>query len=311
MTAPRPALRVAAMAALAALVAGLDAGPLAAGPVTAAPACTTTSAAAPVKVGQIPGWAESIAVDDAGRLFATDITTGKVYRIDRPGAAAIAVTGNVKASGGILVRPDGKLLVGTQNQGPFTLGAKLLLVDPDTGAVSTYAAGLTGIDGIALAPDGTVYATTFGGSYVQRVTPGGIVETRWAKVFSPNGIAVSPDGSEVWVIQTWLAATLYRIPVNDPAHPAAWVKAAPEDALALPDGLTVDSEGRPVVSAHLTGEVWRVENGSFCALGPALPFSPQVVYGNGPTGFSAGRMYRAGAEGGIYEIPAGYDPGDR
>lgn len=279
--------------------------------VSAAPECAISNAAAPRKVGQIPGWAESLAVDARGRAFVTDLSNGRVYRFDRPGASPVALTGDVGASGGVLVRPDGSLLVGTLNQGPAQHNAKLLIINPNTGAVVTYAQHLTGIDGIALAPDGAVYATTFGGTWVERVAPDRHVDLQWAKVLSPNGIAVSPDGTQVWVIQTWVAPHLYRIPVAHPDQPQVWASAAPEDALAIPDGLTLDSAGRPVIATHAAGAVWRVENRSFCALRPALLGTTQVAYGHAATGFSAGRLYRTGIDGGIYEIPAGFDPGGR
>lgn len=275
----------------------------------AATACAALPSGAPIKVAQMPGWTESIIVDNSGRMFATDIYTGQVFRIDHPGASPVALTGNVGASGGIVVRPDGKLLVGTQNNGPLVTNATVLLVDPDTGAVSTYAAGLDGIDGLAIAPDGSLYTTTFASTTVGRVSPTGQVTAHWASVLSPNGIAVSPDGRHVYVIQSWIAPTLYKIAVDDPAHPQSWVPTGLTDAAAMPDGLTLDSQGRPLIATHVSGQILRAENGQFCAVQSQEFLSPQITYGHGPTGFSAGRLYRSGVDGGIYEIPAGFDAG--
>ncbi|MET9611136.1 SMP-30/gluconolactonase/LRE family protein [Streptomyces sp. NPDC006512] len=293
----------------------LAAAVLAPGAAHAAPACPATGEPAPpVQVAQLPDWVESIAVDARGRMFATAYYTGRVYRIDAPGSAPVALTGNIGANGGIVVREDGRLLVGTGNDlahsltGDLFPRSELLLVDPESGAVSTYASGLGGIDGVALAPDGTVYTTTLGGRNIGRVTPDGRVDPAWARVSQPNGIAVSPDGTQVYVVQTTVAPGLYRIPVDDPGHPRRWISTAPADALALPDGLTLDGAGRPLVSTHASGQIWRAEDGALCAVTSGMHLSTQLTYGRGDTGFAAGRLYRAGIDGRIYEVPAGAEP---
>ncbi|MCX5384306.1 SMP-30/gluconolactonase/LRE family protein [Streptomyces sp. NBC_00083] len=280
----------------------------------AAPACETVTAAAPVRIAQLPDWAESIAVDARGRMFVTAYFSGRVYRIDAPGSAPVALTGPVGANGGIVVRPDGRLLVGTGNDighsltGDLLPVSRLLEVDPDSGRISTYASGLGGIDGVALAPDGTVYTTTVGGRNIGRVTPDGRVDPAWARIPQPNGIAVSPDGGQVYVVQTTVAPALYRIPADDPAHPSRWIPAGLPDTLALPDGLTLDSQGRPLIATHAAGQIWRAEHGALCAVQSGLYLSTQITYGHGGHGFSAGRLFRSGADGAIYELPSGADP---
>ncbi|WP_329619421.1 SMP-30/gluconolactonase/LRE family protein [Streptomyces sp. NBC_01255] len=242
-------------------------------------------------------------------MFATALHSGRVYRIDAPGVTPVPITGGIGANGGIVVREDGRLLVGTGNDllhsltGDVLPVSKLLLVDPDSGAVSTYASGLGGIGGVALAPDGTVYTTTLGGRTIGRVTPDRRVDHDWARVAQPNGIAVSPDGSQVYVVRTTVAPGLYRIPVADPGHPQRWISTEGTDTLALPDGLTLDARGRPLIATHTAGQIWRAEGGTFCVVASGLPLSTQITYGQGDRGFSAGRLYRAGVDGGIYEIP--------
>ncbi|MFF1381876.1 SMP-30/gluconolactonase/LRE family protein [Streptomyces sp. NPDC058308] len=291
------------------------AGALAPASATAAPACSAPASAPPKQVAHLPDWVESIAVDRRGRMFATAYFTGRVYRVDAPGGTPVPLTGNVGANGGIVVRPDGRLLVGTGNDLAHSLTgdalpvSKLLLVDPESGEVTPYASGLGGIDGVALAPDGTVYTTTLGGRNIGRVTPDGQVDPAWARVGQPNGVAVSPDGAYVYVIQTTVAPGLYRIPADDPAHPVRWVSTALADALALPDGITLDGRGRPLIATHAAGQIWRVEEGRLCAVASGLHLSTQVAYGRGAQGFSAGRLYRAGVDGRIYEVPAGAERG--
>ncbi|MFE0175993.1 SMP-30/gluconolactonase/LRE family protein [Streptomyces sp. NPDC059002] len=305
-----------AIASLIALAAA--AGVLAPAPAHAVPACGDTGSAPPVKVAHVPDWVESIAVDQRGRMFATAYFTGRVYRIDAPGRAAVPITGNVGANGGIVVRDDGRLLVGTGNDplhsvtGGVLPTSELLLVDPESGKVSTYAKGLGGIDGVALAADGTVYTTTLGGGNIGRVTPDGQVDPAWSHLQLPNGIAVSPDGRQIYVIQTTVAPGLYRIPADDPSHPRRWISTPLSDVLSLPDGLTLDSAGRPLIATHVAGQIWRVEDGALCAVESGLNLSTQITYGHGDGGFSKGRLYRAGVDGTIYEVPAGAEvPDDR
>ncbi|MFJ3926047.1 SMP-30/gluconolactonase/LRE family protein [Streptomyces sp. NPDC090022] len=292
-----------------ALALALAAALPAAAPAHAAPACASgTATAAPVEVARIPDWVESIAVDRRGRMFATAYFSGRVYRIDAPGREPVAITGPVGANGGIVVREDGRLLVGTGNDllhsvtGDAFPVSELLLVEPDSGEVSTYASGLGGIDGVALAPDGTVYTTTLGGRTIGRVTPDGRVDPAWARVPQPNGIAVSPDGSEVYVVQTTLAPGLYRIPVTDPGHPRRWISTGGTDTLALPDGLTLDALGRPLIATHTAGQIWRAEGSALCTVASGLPLSTQITFGRGEQGFSAGKLYRSGVDGRIQEI---------
>ncbi|GAA1463480.1 SMP-30/gluconolactonase/LRE family protein [Williamsia maris] len=284
---------------------------------SAAPSCEGVTPQRATTVARLGGWIESIVVDEKGRLFATDLYRGRVYRIDHPGATPRVLADfadGVILPGGVVVRPDGKLLVGTYNYGPITANARVLLIDPDTGSTSVYASGLIGIDGVALAPDGTVYTSTLISTAIGRVTPAGQVTPHWTdRVVSPNGIAVSPDGRYLYAIQTWPSPSLYRIPVNAPHDAAPWIRSSHRDFAAAPDGLTVDSQGRPLVTTHLSGQVWRVDADHFCSVsvGADRRGTTQVTYGHGTQGFSHGRLFRTGVYGEIDEVPSAFDPGGR
>lgn len=81
------------------------------------------------------------------------------------------------------------------------------------------------------------------------------------------------------------------------------------DFLALPDGLALDGRGRPLVVTHTAGQVWRADEGRLCAGESGLPLFTQLTYGRGARGFCAGRPYRAGVDGEVYEVPVGAEPG--
>jgi glucose/arabinose dehydrogenase len=67
--------------------------------------------------------------------------------------------------------------------------------------VRTIADGLSYLAGIAIAPNGTIYATEMGGDIVRMrpdaVHPGGYLEPEFLyreQLITPTGIAIGPDG---------------------------------------------------------------------------------------------------------------------
>lgn len=64
-----------------------------------------------------------------------------------------------------------------------------------TGAVSTFATGLTNPTYLAFGPDGNLYAATPGASSISRIAPDGVVSTFYAGISDPHGIAFGSDGN--------------------------------------------------------------------------------------------------------------------
>jgi len=111
------------------------------------------------------------------------------------------------------------------------------------------------------------------------------------------------------VSRTFVNPGVSRIPVNNPSNPESLLDLTGTRTFDAPDGLTLDSAGRPVVPTDVRGEILRIESkGVTCTLATGLPSSSVIVYGKGSTGFAAGHLYRAGFDGKIYEIPSAYDP---
>ena len=123
----------------------------------AAPRCPgVTGPPVPVARGGTGASIEALAVDDQGRLYLSDNGRGAVLRIDRPGALPQALA-RVDAPGGIVVQPDGTLLVGTGNGQTALLAALfpqagVVRVDPATGGVTPVARGL-GMAGVGVRCD--------------------------------------------------------------------------------------------------------------------------------------------------------------
>ncbi|QNG18036.1 hypothetical protein G4H71_03945 [Rhodococcus triatomae] len=280
----------------------------------AAPVCPGAGQP-PVLVATVPGGVlEGMAVDRRGRLYTTDLVTGRVYRIDAPGAPAYPIaTVPDGGAGGLAWHPDGSLLVGYGADARVLVGDALLpgalaKLDVETGELRPFASGLSASNGIAVSREGWVYATNDFGSLVGQVSPDGVVNPAWASTPSANGAALSADGRYLYVAHTFAAPGVSRIPVFAPAAQERLVDFGGLDLFAAADGLILDSRDRPIVPTDVSGEILRVDGpNQFCALAGGLPLSSTVTYGAGTEGFSEGRLFRGGFDGAIYEIPGGFD----
>ncbi|MFF0632696.1 hypothetical protein ACFYTS_09345 [Nocardia sp. NPDC004151] len=127
---------------------------VAATPANAAPVCA--SAGGPtVTVANLTGTAlEGITVDPAGRGCVTDLVSGRIFRIDAPGAPAVPIARVAsRGAGASAWIPDGRLLIGYGADPRVVVGdslrqAGIVTVDPDTGAVAPFAAGWSAGDGV-------------------------------------------------------------------------------------------------------------------------------------------------------------------
>lgn len=292
--------------------------------VIAAPTASATpvcpgAGQAPVLAASVPGAVlEGVTVDPAGRLYTSDALSGRIFRIDAPGARAVQVAsvpaGN--SAGALAWQPDGSLVVGYSGPsvlaGDLTRPGTLARVDLANGSVTPFASGLSAANGVAVAKDGTIYATNDFGNLVGRVAPNGSVQPDWSSIPSANGAALTSDGAYLYVAQTFASPGISRIPVANPGAPETVVAFGGGDVIKAADGLTLDSRNRPIVPTDVSGEILRVDGpGQVCSLASGLFVSSVVTYGRGEQGFGNGRLFRAGFDGNIYEIPGGFDAAAR
>lgn len=284
----------------------------AAAPAAAVRDCEDASAPRLVLDGQ--GSLEAVIVDERGRLFYSATTQKAIMRLDHPGAEPVVLAGGIESPGGLAFDGDGMLLVGGPNSvahgavGNLVGLSRLLRIDPDTGARSVLASGLSMGNGLVRGPDGSVYASDDIGVNIDRVR-GSRVEHGWAKVLSPNGLAIDPDGRWLYAAQTFVPAAIARIDLGDPRRAETYVRMPAEDMAVGLDGMTIDGAGRLLVTANVPGEVWRVgTDRSVCSLGGGVPNASAVAVGRGPSGFSAGNAYAVGFGGRIVEFPGAAVP---
>jgi sugar lactone lactonase YvrE len=258
---------------------------------------------------------ESAIVDDRGRLFFTSQTrhgllSGALLRLDRPDGTPIEVGGAIPSPGGLAFDPDGRLIVGYGCSiqggllGTLIPRAGLLLVDPDNGRRETYATGLRMANGVVRAPDGCVYASSDVSQWIERIEPDGVVDRRWARVWSANGLALDQEGRYLYAAQTFAPAAIVRVELDRPDAVTTLARPRPSARAAMPDGLAIDSAGRVYVAVNGAGQIWRVDpNGSIHVLARGLRFPSDVAVGRGNDGFSAGNLYAVTFRGHVIELP--------
>jgi sugar lactone lactonase YvrE len=293
---------LAAPAALAALAA-LGGALLAAPPASAAPDCPG-GRIAPQTLASTGDTLEYGIFDRRGRFFYSDQSTSMLMRIDRFGEPPKPLA-PIPAPGAIVFASGGSIIIGTgdslQNgsMGDMNPMSGLLRVDPDTGAVRTYVTGLGMANGLALGPHHTIYATNDAGFDIDRVQRGK-VEHPWAKVYSTNGVVVSPDHRYVYVSQTFAPAAIQRISIADPSQVIPYAVAQGADMSAGPDDMTIDRQGNLYVAANGAGQVWKVDtSGTICVLAGGLLFPSAVNFG---VGSNSRNLYVVGFDGHISEL---------
>jgi sugar lactone lactonase YvrE len=255
------------------------------------------------------GTLESAIVDRRGHLFFTDQTAGQLLRVGHPGGKPKVLVSGIESPGGLAFDSTGKLVVGYGDFIPSALTgllnpqAGLLSVDPRTGAHSLLFAGTQMSNGIAIGPDGTIYASADVGLGIDRVKDG-TVKLNWTHVFSPNGLAVDGAGKWLYANQTFTSSRISRISIADPSHVELYARPPASDFDAGLDGMDRGRGGRLYVAANEGGELWRVDRDrTICAVARGLKQPSAVALGHGKRGFSWHNLYAVTFSGDLVEVP--------
>lgn len=277
------------------------------GTALAAPSCGPAPKTRTLATGL--GLLESAIVDRKGRLFVTD--GDGLLRLDRPGSRPRRVA-LYADPGGLVLDGAGKLIAGSGTTiaggllGDVTGPAKLLRIDPDSGAQRVYATGLAQANGLARGPDGAIYASNDAGSAIDRVVRGH-TQRGWARVQSGNGLVIDTTGRWLYAAQTFVPAAIRQVDLRDPSHQSDYVRPPLSDTIAGLDGMTRDARDRLFVAAQVPGELWRVGRPPrVCALVRGLDRFPNgpsaVVTGVGSGPFPARNVYVLTFGGDVIEV---------
>ena len=295
----RRALVLAALAALAAPAAA-----------SALPDCPDLPQKRTILSGQ--GQLESIIADAKGRIFYTDImNSGRLLRIDGPGAEPKLLIQGISGTGGLAWNTDGSLVLGfngsTQNSIADGPDGGLLRVDPETGQSTVLTRGIGQANGLVRGPDGAIYASNDFGHGIDRFANGKL-EDDWSKVETPNGLVIDTAGRYLYAAQTFKPASIARIELANPANEEPFFEAAVADQPGGPDGMTRDDRDRLFLAVNAFGEVWRIDpDRTACRLATGIGNASALNWGGGAPGFPAENLYVVGFSGVMVELAKATD----
>lgn len=204
---------------------------------------------------------EGPSFDRQGNLYVVDVPWGRIFRISPDGTQVDLVAEYPGEPNGLKIHRDGRIFIADFKHG-------IMVLDPETGQVSPFLerAGLDrfrGVNDLFFGPDGALYFTDQGGSGLHDATgrlwkhhPDGRLECLVDTVPSPNGLAMDPAGTMVYLNVT-RANAVWRVPLL----PAGGVTKVGNfiqlsGGLGGPDGLAVDIHGNLAVAHVGLGCVW-------------------------------------------------------
>jgi sugar lactone lactonase YvrE len=275
---------------------------------SAAPECSNAPEPRTILSGM--GRLESITADRQGRLYFVETgSTGRLLRLSARGAQPEVLLSGIRNPRGLTFDRKGNLFLGFGGDGivsQVTPDAGILKIDTRTGTSTLYATGLEMANGVAIDPDGVIYASNNFGTHIHRVI-NGRVENKWAPVLSANGLVVDRAGEYLYAAQTFQPAAIQRVEIAHPEHVETYVQAAPEDIAAGPDGMTRDDRDQLYVAANGAGQVWRIDTQrQICVMWHGLPFplGPSAAsFGSGDGPFPKSSLFIVDFNGQLTELP--------
>jgi gluconolactonase len=206
---------------------------------------------------------EGPSFDRDGNLYVTDIPFGRIFRIDRAGNWELVARYDGWPNG-LKIAPDGRILITDYKNG-------LMRLDPATGTVAPFythvrSESFRGLNDLVIARGGDIYFTDQGQTGMQdptgrvyRLTADGRLERLLDTCPSPNGIALDPTDSWLFVALT-RACQVWRMPVTrDGVTGKVNVFAHTPGGMSGPDGLAVDAEGGVGVANPGHGCIWLID----------------------------------------------------
>lgn len=245
---------------------------------------------------RIDSFLEGPVFDRAGNLYVTDIPFGRIFRISPQGEWSLVAAYDGEPNG-MAFLPDGRLAIADYRKG-------LLALDIGTGELRSLlsrrnAEGFKGLNDLVVAANCDIYFTDQGQTglhdptgRVFRLRPTGQLDLLLGNVPSPNGLALSPDETVLFVAAT-RGNSIWRAPLQADGSVSKVGQFFTFYGTSGPDGLAMDTDGRLYVAHASLGCVWVLNRRgepeailtspagtttTNLTFGPAGPSGARVVY---------------------------------
>jgi DNA-binding beta-propeller fold protein YncE len=93
--------------------------------------------------------------------------------------------------------------------------AQLLAIDVETLAITAFAQSNTLLSVAAFGPDGTLYVAEYGADRISTVTADGVFTPFFTGLDAPDGLAISPDGTRMFVAHLEAGGRIDQISIPD------------------------------------------------------------------------------------------------
>ena len=203
---------------------------------------------------------EGPAFDRDGNLWLVDLAYSRILRLSPAGEFDVASDYDGEPNG-IAIHRDGRIVIADHRRG-------LLALDARSGSISPllerrHLESFKGLNDLVFAANGDLYFTDQGETglhdptgRVFRFGAGGRLELLVGTAPSPNGIALDPEESILYVAAT-RGNAIWRLPIEaDGSVSRAGIFIQLSGGLAGPDGLAVDEAGNLAVCVNGLGTVW-------------------------------------------------------
>ena len=204
---------------------------------------------------------EGAAFDRAGDLLFVDVYGGRVLRLDPQKHLSAIVTRPGWNPSGIAIHRDGRLYVASVADGK--LAGSVLAMQPDGSSVEEIVPAKAGYrpNDLVFDAQGGFYLTDFKGTStepqggVYYVSPKGQVNSVLPRVAMANGVALSPNGKELWITE-YGRNQLHRIELQDATTVAPFGTAIAYHFIGpAPDSMRADVDGNLYVAIYGQGRV--------------------------------------------------------
>lgn len=202
---------------------------------------------------------EGPAFDREGTLWCVDIPYGRIFRVSPQGEFSTAVEYRGEPNG-LAIHRDGRIFIADYANG-------IMVLDPATGEVTPFVSRvrlerLKAVNDLVFASNGDLYFTDQGltglhdpTGRVFRVRADGRIDCLLDNIPSPNGIALDPSETTLYVAVT-RANAVWRVPLMPDGGVAKVGNFIQLSGGGGPDGLAVDSAGNIAVAHIGLGIVW-------------------------------------------------------